>query len=121
MLVWDKRPPTGAANLLSDAEIAWYSRGYGVYIFDHTWNGFNRASERQTAYHPTQKPVALMRWCLQRAKLKPNALVFDPYMGSGPIAQACKELGYRYIGCELSELYCQRAVNRLQQEIMELV
>jgi site-specific DNA-methyltransferase (adenine-specific) len=68
----------------------------------------------------TQKPVALMRWCLLRAKLAPGALVYDPYMGSGPIAKACKELGYRYIGVELIEQYCEAAALRLQQEVMEL-
>jgi site-specific DNA-methyltransferase (adenine-specific) len=50
----------------------------------------------------------------------PGALVLDPYMGSGPVAQACKELGYRYIGVELVEAYCQRAVNRLSQEVLDL-
>jgi DNA modification methylase len=106
---------------MSDAEVAWFSRGRGVYIFSHTWDGFNRASERQTAYHPSQKPVALMRWCLQRARLAPGALVFDPYMGSGPVAQACKELGFRYVGCDLVEQYCDIAARRLSQEVMELV
>jgi DNA modification methylase len=121
LLVWDKRAPSGSKNVMSDAEVAWFSRGRGVYIFSHTWDGFNRASERQTAYHPSQKPVALMRWCLQRARLAPGALVFDPYMGSGPVAQACKELGFRYVGCDLVEQYCDIAARRLSQEVMELV
>jgi hypothetical protein len=30
---------------MSDAEVAWWSHGRGVYIFSHTWDGFNRASE----------------------------------------------------------------------------
>jgi DNA modification methylase len=120
LLVWDKRTPFGNKGVMSDAEVAWWSRGRGVYIFAHTWDGFNRASERQTNYHPTQKPVALMRWCLVRAKLAPGALVYDPYMGSGPIAKACKQLGYRYIGCELVENYCETTALGLQQEVMEL-
>ena len=121
LFVWDKRTPMGSKGVMSDAEVAWYSRGRGVYIFEHTWDGFNRASERQTNYHPTQKPVALMRWCLHRARLVPGALVFDPYMGSGPIARACKELGYRYIGCEVVEAYCAITVrHRLAQEVLPL-
>ena len=62
-----------------------------------------------------------MRWCLRKARLEPGALVLDPYMGSGPVAQACKELGLRYIGIELVEAYAEIAARRLQQEVMELV
>jgi DNA modification methylase len=61
-----------------------------------------------------------MRWCLLRAKLAPGALVFDPYMGSGPVAKACKQMGYRYIGCEVKESYCETTALGLQQEVMEL-
>jgi hypothetical protein len=70
-LIWDKRTPTGSKGVMSDAEVAWWSKGRGVYLYTHTWDGFNRASERFTPLHPTQKPVALMRWCLQRARLTP--------------------------------------------------
>jgi DNA modification methylase len=86
-------------------------------MFRHLWRGVCRASEAgQEVLHPTQKPVALMRWCLQRAKLQPGALVFDPYMGSGPVAAACKELGLHYVGCELVEQYCAAAVERVTTE-----
>ena len=90
-------------------------------VYNHPWHGMLRASERGVKRsHPTQKPVALMRWCLQRARLAPGALVYDPYMGSGPVAQACKELGYRYIGVELVEAYAEIAARRLSQEVMAL-
>lgn len=118
-IVWDKRSPQGAKNVMSDGEVAWFSHGHGVYIHSHTWDGFNRASERQTAYHPTQKPVALMRWILEKWS-KPGDLILDPYMGSGPVARACLDLGRRYIGIELSEAYCQIAVQRLQQAVLPL-
>lgn len=115
--VWDKEN----SGDFGDVELAWTNIDSAPRIFRHMWNGMLRASERdQRRIHPTQKPVALMRWCLLRAKLKPGALVFDPYMGSGPIAAACKQLGYRYVGCELVEQYCAAAVDRLSQEVMEL-
>ena len=114
-IVWDKRPPSGAKNVMSDAEVAWFGSGHGVYVFSHFWDGFNRASERATAFHPTQKPVALMRWIIDRWT-EPGDLVLDPYMGSGPIAQACLELGRRYIGIEIVEDYCKVTVeHRLGQ------
>ena len=118
-IVWDKRSPGGGKNVMSDAEVAWFSHGHGVYIHSHAWDGFNRASERGAAYHPTQKPVALMRWIIERWT-EPGDLVLDPYMGSGPIAQACYELGRRYIGCEVVEDYCATAVKRLSQQVLPL-
>lgn len=119
--VWDKRDGTTPDDN-ADCELAWSNIGGPLRMYRHLWRGMIKASERdQKRVHPSQKPVALMRWCLLRAKLEPGALVFDPYMGSGPIAQACKELGYRYIGIELVEKYCARAVCRLSQEVMDLV
>ena len=114
--VWDKRDGI-QSNDNSDCELAWTNIGGSIRIFRHTWNGVIRASENGAAHmHGTQKPVALMRWCLQRAKLEPGAIVFDPYMGSGPVAAACRELGYRYIGCDLVEQYCQAAVERVSTD-----
>ena len=118
-IVWDKRSPSGSKNVMSDGEVAWFSRGHGVYIYTHMWDGFNRASERGTAHHPTQKPVALMRWILEKWS-KPGDLILDPYMGSGPIARACADLGRRYIGIEIDNKYCEVAVKRLQQAVLPL-
>ena len=55
-----------------------------------------------------------MRWIVENWT-EPGDLVFDPYMGSGPVAKACQELGRRYIGVEIVEEYCQAAVGRLAQ------
>lgn len=119
--VWDKRDG-GASDDSADCEMAWTNLGGPARLYHHLWRGMIKATERdQRRVHPTQKPVALMRWCLLRAKLAPGALVYDPYMGSGPIAKACKQLGYRYIGCELAEEYCETTALGLQQEVMELV
>lgn len=119
--IWDKRDGIDS-NDNSDCELAWVNFGGSIRVFRHVWNGVIRASENGERHlHSTQKPVALMRWCLLRAKLAPGALVYDPYMGSGPIAKACKQLGYRYIGCELAEQYCETTALGLQQEVMELV
>jgi site-specific DNA-methyltransferase (adenine-specific) len=119
-LVWDKRDATGS-NDNADCELAWTNLNIPARLFHHLWNGVCRASEvGELVLHPTQKPVALMRWCLLRANLKPGDLVLDPYMGSGPVAQACKELGLRYIGIELVVAYCEIAARRLSQEVLDL-
>ena len=116
-LVWDKRGHQ-RSNLFSDVEMAWTNLGGPAVKYRHLW-GVNRESERGFHVHPTQKPVSLMRWIVDRWTEKGD-LVLDPYMGSGPIAQACHELGRRYIGIELVEDYCAIAVSRLSQQTLDL-
>jgi DNA modification methylase len=122
----DRLPPTGSwlvwnrvsHSAAADAELAWTNLGGTVRMFTHAWDGFARSSENSFHVHPTQKPAALMRWIVDRWT-KPGDLVLDPYMGSGPVAQACHELGRRYIGIELVEDYCKVAVSRLAQQTLD--
>lgn len=117
-VVWDKDLGLNTSDL-SDAEMAWTNVTGGVRIFRHLWKGMLKDSERtEKRVHPTQKPVALMRWLLERWT-EPGDLVLDPYMGSGPVAQACSEMRRRYIGIEISERYCEIAVQRLAQGVLE--
>jgi site-specific DNA-methyltransferase (adenine-specific) len=119
MWLWDKRDGVTPERDQSDGELAWTRGcGGGLRIFRHVWDGFVRASERGPARHPTQKPVALSTWGFQRAKLQPGALVFSPYMGSGPEARAALDAGLRFIGCEIVKEYCDAAVNRLRQRVL---
>lgn len=46
---------------------------------------------------------------------KPRSLVYDPFMGTGTTAVACKNLGHDYIGSDISQQYCQWAENRLSK------
>ena len=114
-IVWDRQ--SGDSDT-ADAELAWTNLGGTVRTFRHTWNGVCRDSEIGWHVHPTQKPTALMRWIIDRWT-KPGDLVLDPYMGSGPVAQACADLGRRYIGIELVEDYCKVAVTRLRQGTLD--
>lgn len=119
-LVWDKRRGTTPDDN-ADCELAWTNLGGPVRIFSHLWRGVCRDSEAgQAPVHPTQKPVTLMLWCLALAKLKPGALVLDPYMGSGPALFAAYLMNYRAIGIEIEERYCEIAAKRLQQEVLPL-
>lgn len=115
-LAWDRKCGRAPKTTTTDVELAWVygHRFRTVRMFAHMWAGFQRDSERQTfSWHPTQKPVALMSWCLS---FFPEArTVVDPYMGSGPVAKACADAGLRYVGIELVEAYCERAVARLAQ------
>lgn len=115
-LGWDRETDgTDSTNL--ELAYVWGHRYRSVRIFRHLWCGVRRKTESAGHgggwLHPTQKPVALMAWCLG---FFPKArTIVDPYMGSGPIAKACLDGGKRYVGIELVEEYCERAVARLQQ------
>lgn len=115
-LVWDKRFKNGEA-FLADAEIAFWSKGYGVYIYSQTWQGSNKMGETER-FHPTQKPVGLMRWCIE--KVGKAETILDPFMGSGTTLVACKQLHRRGIGIEIEEKYCEIAVKRLGQGVLPL-
>jgi DNA modification methylase len=61
--------------------------------------------------HPCQMPLEVMKNII--STLPENKIVFDPFMGSGPTALACIELGYDFIGCEINEEYYEIAKSRI--------
>ena len=113
-LVWDKIN----SGDFADCELAWTNLPGAVRMFRHMWNGMLRDSERGQRVHPTQKPVALMRWCLLQAGNP--ASVIDPCMGSAPVGIACVESGATYYGIEREPKYftlaCERIENAQRQE-----
>ena len=117
-LVWDKQ--TGD-NYFADGELAWTSFSTGTLrIFRHQWCGCFKASERGIkAEHPTQKPVSLMSWCIDRAKLSAGATVLDPFMGSGTTLMACELAGMNGIGIELNSEYFELACKRVEQAVKQ--
>lgn len=115
VLVWLKRREQKIGKFLSDCELAWMKGGYGVYMFWHVWDGFDRASERGKSLHPSQKPVKLMEWCLDKMNVPIGATVLDPYMGSGPVGVACMNTGRKFIGIEKDPDYFRIAVKRIQE------
>lgn len=67
--------------------------------------------------HPSQKPVELLRWLIE-AYAPPDAVLADPFCGSGTTLRAAKDLGRRAIGIETREDYCEATVRRLAQEVL---
>ncbi len=119
VLVWVKRYDTALGTFLSDAELAWRKGGHGVYVMRAVYSSFTKREECGGSFHPTQKPEALMRWSIERSGAPPEAVILDPFMGSGTTLVAAKQLGRACIGIEIEERYCEIAARRLEQEIME--
>jgi DNA modification methylase len=113
-LVWIKRFDDGFGSFLSDAELAWMSGGHGVYCFRDT----SLKGETNNQLHPTQKPLGLMKWCIEKSKT--DGTILDPFMGSGTTLRAAKDLGRKAIGIEIEEKYCEIAAKRLAQEVLPL-
>ncbi len=109
-LVWNKEQRISQ----SDGELAWTSIGGALRICD-----MNRVElQMDGAEHPTQKPIRLIKWCLD---LAPHAqTILDPFMGSGTTLRAAKDLGRKCIGIEIEEKYCEIAVRRLAQTVLPL-
>jgi len=93
-----------------------------VYVDDGT--RFPRSvgafAQRDSAFHntetlhPTQKPLPLLERLIE-TYTRPGWLILDPFMGSGTTAVAARNLGRRFIGCDLSADYVAIANRRLAQ------
>lgn len=68
--------------------------------------------------HPNEKPIQLIKKLI-RLGAQEGETILDPFMGSGTTLVAAKALGRKCIGIELEERYCEIAVNRLAQDILE--
>ena len=109
MILWDKRRDVTPDDN-ADGELAWSNLGGPLRIFRHLWRAICRESEVGSPLAPTQKPIALSTYIFQRARLKPGALVFVPFLGSGPDLPAALAMGLRVVACDVSEECCRVAV-----------
>ncbi len=108
-LIWDK---PDAAPSMGACELAWTNIDMPTKRFRYSVGGWT--SERVD--HPTQKPLALINWCLE---LVPEAkTILDPFSGSGTSLVAAKNQGKKAVGIEIHEPYLKIAVERLRQEIL---
>lgn len=105
-LAWVK-PEAGTGFSLADMELAWTSNKMSA----RTWFGPRRDGND----HPTQKPVALMEWCVD---FLPNAeMIADLFMGSGTTGVASVKLGRRFIGIEKEPAYFEIAKRRIMDAL----
>jgi site-specific DNA-methyltransferase (adenine-specific) len=100
-LVWSK-PERNFT--MAEAELAWTNIDAPVRVFN-----WPRIGHRPL--HPTQKPVELMAWCMDRMKL--GEVILDPFAGSGTTALACLMTGRRCLAIEIDAHYHAVARKRI--------
>jgi DNA modification methylase len=93
----------------ADAELAWTNSEKAVRVFEYS-RGQLVAEGKQ---HPTQKPVSLMIWAMDRMGIPSGATVIDPYMGGGSTGVACMKTGRNFIGIERNPHYFAIAQKRI--------
>lgn len=111
-LVWMKKAPHLFGTFLSDGELAWQKGGHGVYLYFEQFPPPSRMAEHdgRSPAHPTQKPIGLMSWCIDRVKA-PH--IIDPFMGSGTTGVAAVRMGRRFTGIELDPKHFDTACRRI--------
>lgn len=68
--------------------------------------------------HPTQKPVALYKWLLDKYA-KEGDKILDTHLGSGSIAIACHDYGFELTACELDSEYYEKSIQRIKNHISQ--
>ena len=112
-LVWDKLN----SGDFADCELAWTNWPKAVRRIQWRWNGMIRQGNEER-YHPTQKPLEVMKWVID---LCPKSeTILDPFMGSGTTGVAAIQMGRKFIGIEREPKYfdiaCERIENAQRQE-----
>jgi len=111
-LVWDKLN----SGDFADCELAWTNWPKAVRRIQWRWNGMIRQGN-EDRFHPTQKPLAVMKWVID---LCPKAdTILDPFMGSGTTGVAAVQMGRKFTGIERERKYfdiaCERIANAQKQ------
>lgn len=122
ILIWEKNN-TGMGDLYGD-----YAPKYEMVIFcsngDKKLNGGRdaniiRAKRTGNNNHPTEKPINLMEYFIEKSSEKGD-LVLDTFAGGGSTLIAAKRLGRDFIGIEIDEDYCNLIEDRLQKEASQM-
>jgi site-specific DNA-methyltransferase (adenine-specific) len=119
-IYWDKMQD-GYAETFSSGELAWSSFNLPMkqirYKYQGNYEGYENSITTKSSkphllkIHPTQKPVALYKWLLDKYA-KPTDKILDTHLGSGSIAIACHDYGFELTACELDMEYYEAAKKR---------
>ena len=110
-LVWDK---LNGDNDFADCELVWTNWPKAVRRLQWRWNGMIRQGNEER-YHPTQKPLEVMKWVMTLCPKSDSVL--DPFMGSGTTGVAAIQMGRKFIGIEREPKYFDIACKRIKQAV----
>ena len=119
LLFWLKTnaPPTFSNKYLSDVEYCLYFHESGL-VHPRSYDDARTAyvsplsQSQRSVGHPTVKPLEFVKSHILNSSNEKD-VVFDPFMGSGTTGVACKELGRKFIGCEINDNFFELAKNRI--------
>lgn len=115
-IFWDKN---NGDSSFADGEMAWTSFDSPVRRVKVHWCGSAAKHETgQNKIHPTQKPVALYKWLLDKYA-KQGDKILDTHLGSGSIAIACHDYGFELTACELDKEYYDKAIQRIKNHVSQ--
>jgi len=113
-LVWDKAI---RGMHFADGEMAWTSFDWGTLRILNFPLASGDTKGRKV--HPTQKPIRVMSWSMEQAKIENGMTVLDPFMGSGTTGIACIRTGRRFIGIEKDPVHFETARSRIERELAQ--
>lgn len=121
-IIWDK---INGTNDFNDCELAWHSFPEFTTTFEYMWAGMMQGkgagngtimngdkSKNEKRIHPTQKPVILYKWLLDKYAA-PGDKIIDTHFGGGSIGLACYDYDFDLTACELDEEYFNKAMKRI--------
>lgn len=111
-IFWDK----GQRDFsLADGELAFTSFKRALRVFEYSRAALNK----ERGDHPTEKPVALYKWLLDKYA-KPGDKILDTHLGSGTIAIACHDYKFDLTACEIDPEYYSAAMKRIKNHTNQL-
>jgi len=75
---------------------------------------------QESRHHPAVFPEKLPYLCIKMHGVKPDMLVYDPFMGIGTTALACIKLGVNYMGTEIDADYIKVALEYIEKRKSEM-
>ncbi len=116
-IAFDKLDGMKPWDSFSDVEFAWCSQESAARIFSLRWKGLACVKAHEgygVRVHPMQKPISLMRWCIEQFGDK-QKVILDPFMGSGTTGVAALQLGRQFVGIEIDSDHFDIACRRVDE------
>lgn len=114
-LIWRKTNIPSEGFSMAPVEYAWTSFPGNAQIFDAF---SSRKTNEPARIHPTQKPVALYQWILEKFA-KQGDKILDTHVGSGSSLIACARMGFETWGFEIDDRYYQMASERIKRVLAQ--